>query len=327
MPSRPEFLKLLYLLIPIASVMIWNYSRGKKSLKAAAGRWRDDKFFELYTVKSFFSYFGYIVFLVFSVLALAGFPGKEEPVSYEPTGSDIVFAVDISESMRAADILPTRLDAAARVINSICENTPGGRYSIVVFKGDAVNVIPVTEDVEAVYSFIEFLDTDLLTSPGSSLEAGISEAVSAFTKGEERERYIFLITDGEALSGSVEQVLLEAVEEDIVIYTVGAGTPEGAVIPAADGTVIRDSSGNPVTSRLDEQQLQYIAESTGGKYFPIGSHTMLVELIGLAAGTPDSEVSMYRIIEKEKYRIFLLIALAGLFMSQAVKVIKWKKDY
>jgi Ca-activated chloride channel family protein len=327
MPSRPEFFRLFFIIIPVIAVMLWNYIVGKKSLRGFAGSWRPKKFYELYSIKSFFSFLGMIVFIVFSILSVAGFPGREIPVSYEPAGTDIVFAVDISQSMRAQDVLPSRLDAAARVISSVCDNTPEGRFGVVVFKGKAINMIPSTEDVESVYSFLEFLSTDLLTSPGSSLEAGIAESLAAFTTGEERRKYIFLISDGEALSGSLEQVLLDAVENDVVIYSIGVGTAEGANIPAADSGVLLDSSGSPVLSRLDEESLRYIAESTGGKYFSAGSHSMLTELIGLAAGTAESGESRYRIVAKENYRIFLVIALIGLFIYRAVKVVKWKNDF
>ena len=327
MPSRPEFFRLFLILIPVITIMIWNFFAGRKSLRNIAGSWRSEEFYELYTVKRFFSFLGLIVFIVFSILSVAGFPGREIPVSYEPAGTDIVFAVDISESMRAQDVYPSRLEAAKRLINSICENTPDGRFGVIVFKGRAINMIPSTEDAGTVYSFLEFLSTDLLTSPGSSLEAGISAGLSAFTTGEERRKYLILISDGEALSGSIEQVLLDAVKQDVVIYTVGAGTAEGANIPAADGGVLLDSSGNPVLSRLNEKALRDIAVSTGGTYYSVESHTMLPELLRIAAGTVESEDSRYRIVVKEKYRVFLIVALIGLFISRAVKVVKWKKDF
>ena len=327
MPARPEFFRLFFILAPILIIMIWNYSQGRKSLSAAAGLWRPEKFYELYTIKAFFSALGTIVFFVFSIMALAGFPGREVPVSYEPSGTDIIFAVDVSESMKARDVAPSRLDAAARLINSVCDNTPGGRFGVVVFRGKAINMIPSTEDVQTIYSFLDFLSTDMLTSPGSSLEAGISEALAAFPDGEERKKYIFLLTDGEALSGSLEQVLAQAVEKDVVIYTVGTGTAEGANIPAADGKVLTDSTGEPVLSRLDEQGLRYIAGTTGGEYFPVGSHEALPRLIDLAAGTVDAEDSGYRIVVKENYRFFLVIAVLGLLISRAVKVVKWKKYF
>ena len=327
MPSRPEFLKLLVILAPVLVIMLRAYFSGRKSLTATAGRWRPADFYELYTVKSFFSSLGMIVFIVFSILSLAGFPGKEIPVSYEPAGTDIIFAVDISESMKARDTAPSRLDAASRIIRSVCENTPGGRFGIVVFKGTGIKMIPSTEDVESIYSFLDFLGTGLLTSPGSNLQAGITTAVSAFPEAEERKKYIILITDGEALSGELDDVLADAAGQDISIYAVGAGTAAGAQIPAADGSSLTDSSGAVVISRLDEAGLRYIAETTGGRYFHVSDSRLLPELIELAAGTVDEQSSGYKIVVKENYLFFLIIALFGLLTARLVKVIKWKKYF
>ncbi len=327
MPLRPEFFRLFAILVPVLIVMIRNYRTGRNSLVHTAGNWRPDNFYDLYMVKNFFSSLGLLVFIVFAVLALSGFPGKEYPVSYEPAGTDVVFAVDISESMKARDITPSRLDSAAKIIRSVCENTPGGRFGIVVFKGKGVKMIPSTEDLESIYSFLEFLGTDLLTVPGSNLEAGISTALSAFPEVEERKKYIILITDGEALSGELDPVLALAADNEVSIFCIGAGTSEGAEIPAADGSSLTDSSGSIVISRLDEQSLKTVAAATGGKYFPVDDSAMLPDLIRIASGTVDEKSSGYKIVVKENYRFFLIIALLGLLTAKFVKVVKWKRYF
>ena len=331
MASRPEFFRLLFILVPITAVMMWNYVNGRKSLVEAAGVWRPRSFYELYTVKSFFSSLGMIIFIIFAVLSLAGFPGKEVPVSYEPAGTDIIFAVDISNSMKAQDAstsldVSSRLDSAARVIRSVCDNTPDGRFGVVVFKGRGIKIIPATEDVETIYSFLNFLSTDLMTSPGSSIQAGVETALTAFPEAEERKKYIILITDGEALSGNLDSIISGALEKDVAIYSIGTGSAEGAEIPSADGP-LRDSAGDVVITKLDERSLRFIAEGTGGEYFHSTDSSVLPELISLAAGTVDENESGYKIIIKENYRMFLVIALFGLLIAKFVKVFKWKNYF
>ncbi|MDC7226306.1 MAG: VWA domain-containing protein [Spirochaetales bacterium] len=327
MASRPEFFWLLGLLLPVVIIMISRYYSGRKSLSRIAGLWRTDSFFDLYMVKSFFISLGLLVFFIFAILSLAGFPGKEYPVSYEPAGTDIIFTVDVSESMKAQDIPPSRLAAASRIIKTVCENTPDGRFGVVVFKGSGIKMIPSTEDVESVYSFLEYLSTDLLTSPGSNIRSGVETAISAFPEAEERNKYIILITDGELHEGDMTEIASQAVDADVQVYCIGTGTPEGARIPLAEGGFLKDSAGDTVVTRLKEEGLRQLSESTGGKYYDAADSGLLPELLKVAAGTVDENESRYRIEVKDRYRFFLVIALLGLFVSRAVKVVKWKKEF
>ena len=327
MARNPEVFWLLLILVPVLILMVLQFFNGRRSLPSVAGLWRGSDFYDLYTVKWFFSSLGFIAFLVFAVLALAGYPGKGYPVSYEPKGADIVFAVDVSNSMKAEDVGRSRIDAAAGVIRSVCENTPGGRFGLVVFKGRGVRVIPSTEDVEAVYSFLDFLNTDILSSPGSNIESGIDTALESFPAGEERKKYIILITDGEALSGELDGVLSRAVDREVQIYCVGAGTPTGAVIPTAEGP-LTDPSGNAVISRLNEESLEYVARATGGKYYSVTDGSLLPRLILLAGGGDAEEAEAgFRIVSSDRYRFFLGLALLALLISRTVKVVKWKNLY
>lgn len=327
MASRSEFFWIFILLVPMIVIMVRRYFSGRKNLIDIAGKWRQEEFYYLYTVKSFFSSLGMLIFIAFAVLSLAGFPGKEIPVSYEPAGTDVIFVVDISESMKARDVSPSRLSSASRIIRSVCENTPGGRFGLIVFKGTGIKMIPSTEDVETVYNFLKFLNTDLLTSPGSNIQSGIETALSAFPGAEERKKYIILISDGEALSGDIDAVLGKVADDGVSIYSIGTGTIDGAEIPAADGKALRNSSGDIVMTRLDEQSLRYIADSTGGKYFSSNDSLLLPALIELVAGTIDKSDSRYKIVVKDNYRFFLIISLLGLMIYRIIKVIKWKKYF
>ena len=327
MPAYPKVFWLLLILLPVIILMILQYVNGKRSIMNVAGRWRPKDFYDLYTVKWFFSSLGMIIFIAAVVLSLAGYPGRGVPESYEPKGTDIVFAVDISRSMNAEDVSPSRLDAAERIVRSVCENTPGGRFGLVVFKGRGVKVIPSTEDVEAVYSFLDFLGTDLLTSPGSNIEEGLRTALGTFTGGEERRKYIILLSDGEALSGELGSVLSSAADMDVEIHVVGTATAEGASIPSENGPVT-DSSGRVVESRLNEQSLRYIAVSTGGKYHSVSDGALLPQLIALAVGDEAAAAGTgYRIVASDRYRLFLALALLGLLITRLVKVLRWKNSY
>ena len=300
---------------------------GRKDLSDVAGRWRSERFYDLYTVKYFFSALGILVFFVASVFSLAGFPGREIPVSWEPAGTDIIFVIDVSESMRARDVTPSRLDAASRIVKSVCENTPGGRFGVVVFKGSGIKMVPSTEDVEAVNNFLNYLSPDLLTSPGSNIRSGIETAINAFPEAEERKKYIILITDGEIHEGDLTEIASETADADVEIICIGAGTTDGAQIPLSDGGYLKDSSGETVITRLHEEELAELAETTGGRYYSALDSRMLPDILDIASGTVEEDDDRYRIVVKERYRFFLVIALLGLFISKAVRVFRWKRDF
>ena len=325
MVSSPEYFWLLLVIVPLLAVMIHGFFRGKKSLISLAGKWRPPGFYDLYTVKYFFVSFGFIVFIVFTVLSLVGFPGREYPVTYEPSGTDIVFAVDISESMKAADISPSRLEMSKRIIRSVCESSRGGRFGIVIFRGTGINIIPVTEDRESIFTFLEFLGSDLMTSPGTDIQSGLEAAVEAFPGGEERRRVIVLLSDGEALSGDMDGVLETAADRNIQIYAVGTATAEGAPVPSDNG-FLTDASGTEIISRLDEAALEKAAAAGGGRYYPVSSAELLPDLIELGSGKGINPDEGYRIERKERYVFFLIFALLGLAVSRITKVVKWK-DY
>lgn len=328
MAANPEVFWLFLILIPVVILILFQYLNGRKSIMKTSGSWRSQQFYDLYTVKWFFSSLGFVIFIVFAILSLAGYPGKGYPVSYEPSGTDIIFVVDISKSMKAGDVSPSRLGMSERIIRSVCENTPSGRFGLVVFKGRGIKVIPSTEDVEAVYNFLEYMSPDLISSPGSNIESGLEAAVGAFPSGEERKKYIVLLSDGEALSGELDQILMEAVAKDIEIYCAGIGTSEGSSIPDSDGGLVTDAAGDTVISRLDEQSLMKIAETTSGKYYNALDNQLLPDLIALAGGTVmEGSDAGFRIVTKERYRFFLIFAILGLLIAKSVKVIKWKDLY
>ncbi|MDC7124880.1 MAG: VWA domain-containing protein [Spirochaetales bacterium] len=325
--SYPSFMWFLLLLIPMIAIMFVRYYRGRRYLESFAGSWRSSSFFDLYTVKCFFISFGIIIFVVFVILSLVGFPGDGQPASYEPNGVDVVFAVDVSRSMNATDIKPSRLGASENIIRAVCDNVDGGRFGIVVFKGQGVKIIPATEDTESVYTFLDFLDTNLLSSPGSNIESGIEAALSAFPKGEERDKYIILISDGEALSGDVQSAVEKAKEAEVSILTIGTGTADGSFILDSDNNPVLESSGRKVITKLNEDKLRSLSSETDGAYYLATDNLLLPELLKKINNVSGAGGKKYRLIPEEEYRLFLLIALFGLLLSRIVKVLKWKKNF
>lgn len=189
-------------------------------------------------------------------------------------GIDVVFAVDVSRSMLAQDIKPDRLERSKFAILDFIQNLRGDRVGLVAFAGSAFLQCPLTVDYHAFRQSVEALSPDVIPVGGTDLAGAITEAEAAFGQND-NYKLIILVTDGEDLEGRGLAVAKKAAERNVIIYTVGVGTPEGGTIPIRDrfGRVdyVRDEGNEIVRTRLDATTLLGIAESTGGFYVPLGA--------------------------------------------------------
>jgi Ca-activated chloride channel family protein len=185
----------------------------------------------------------------------------------ERRGIDIALVVDVSRSMDAQDVSPSRMERARREILDLCEQAPGDRFGLVVFAAGAYPRVPLTLDHDALLTILREVDTGTLRAQGSSLPAAVREALRLLQDEESNDKAIVLISDGEI--PDVERALAAARvagEAEVSIYVMGVGTPEGAPIPLAGGGFKKDASGDVVITQLDESTLRRIAAAAGGAY-------------------------------------------------------------
>ncbi len=184
-------------------------------------------------------------------------------------GRDIIIAIDCSKSMRATDLAPSRLGRAKLATQDLIGQLPGDRVGLIAFAGTAFLQAPLTIDYGAVLNSLGELDTDIIPRGGTNIAAAITEADAAFGKGESDNRCLIIFTDGEELESDAVAAA-SAEKEHMRIFTVGLGSADGSLIPVPgpDGgtTFVKDENGQIVKSRLDEDRLRKIAESTGGFY-------------------------------------------------------------
>ncbi|MEX2577969.1 MAG: VWA domain-containing protein [Verrucomicrobiales bacterium] len=189
-------------------------------------------------------------------------------------GIDLVFAVDTSRSMLAEDVAPNRLERSRLAITDFVEQLEGDRVGLIPFAGNAFSLCPLTLDYGAFFQSLDALNTDIIPHQGTDLASAVREANRLFDEEGNNHRILILITDGEDLQGAVMEAVANAKEQGMIIHTVGVGDPSGALIPVTleDGgqDFIRDETGEPVRSALDEETLKEIAEATGGLYAPLG---------------------------------------------------------
>ncbi len=188
-------------------------------------------------------------------------------------GRDIIVAVDTSRSMLATDIAPSRLARAKLLTQDLVRLLKGDRVGLVAFAGSAFLQAPLTLDYTAVINSLDELDTNVIPKGGTNIAAAIAIAEQAFGKAEGQTRALVILTDGEELDADGIAAARKAAAAGIRIFTVGIGSAEGSLIPfrSEEGKqdFVRDVSGKPVQSRLDEARLHEIAKETGGFYVPI----------------------------------------------------------
>ncbi len=234
-------------------------------------------------------------------------------------GVDIMFAVDTSRSMLTPDVNPDRLTRSKLAILDLLEKLEGDRVGLIAFAGGSFLQCPLTIDYNAFRQTVESLDTNIIPRGGTDIAGAIREAISSMTGNPDDRKTLIIITDGEENQGDAIAVAKQAAEKGIKIYTIGVGTPAGAVIPARnpDGStgLVRDQSGEPVRSRLNETLLAQIAQVTGGYYSPLGQQGQaLLDIYTRELGSLEKKETAEKMTRVPVERFQFPLALAILLL-------------
>jgi len=326
--NNPEAIYLLLILIPLIISAAIRYRSGSRQLLLLGGKWRKKKILDLYLVKFFFSTAMLILFVIAVTFSLMGIVWGQKPVHEEKKGIDVAFVLDISRSMLAEDLYPSRLDQAVDLVRTVMKDLKGSRFSITIFKGTAVVAVPLTEDIVSIESFLNNISPAMLSSKGTNPEMGLTRAVNSFPAGIGHNGAIVLVTDGGELEGNIMRSADLAASENIPLFAIGAGSAEGVPIVLSDGTVIKDESGNTVISSLDEASLLRAAERTGGEYFNLSDPTAAVNLLdSVRAINEFSDRKGIRFRNIEHFRFFIILSLIFIMLSIIIRGVKWKRDF
>jgi Ca-activated chloride channel family protein len=254
------------------------------------------------------------------IVGAAGPEWGEELVRRSASGSDVVFAIDVSASMDARDVPPSRIEEARREALSVLERLGGSRVGVVAFAGDAVRLCPLTLDRAAVRLVLESLSSGTVSEPGTDLGRGLRAAAKLMPAGRRTEQAIVVWTDGEDLESGAVSAIDELARGGSRVFTVGVGTPAGDVVPVLDPggravDVKRDEGGAAVRSRLDEPLLRDLARRTRGAYFSAsrpGGETL--RLLATLGGLARSERGQ-RLVERTVPRFPWFAGAAALLLA------------
>ena len=257
-----------------------------------------------------------VTFFTLLIISLLGpnFGIKEEKV--EVIGKDIMIAVDLSESMNANDIQPSRIEKVKFEIKKIVDEFSGDRIGIIMFSGEAFVQCPLTYDKNALNLFVETLNTGLVPNSGTDfgppLELGLSKLQDENSGDNDfKSKIIILFSDGEDFGEDTDQSIEKIKENSLKLFSVGIGTDEGSKILDDFGNFKKDNEGNDVITKLNSSSLRETADKTGGKYYEISKNKneinqMITEIKNIKGDIIDQQTSN---ISENKYFYFLLIAL------------------
>jgi Ca-activated chloride channel homolog len=185
-------------------------------------------------------------------------------------GADLMICLDVSNSMRAEDLQPNRLERAKLAISKLIDKLEGDRIGIIVFGGEAYVQLPITTDYAAGKLFLESISTDMVPTQGTAIGKAIDKSIESFGKDEGKNKAIIIITDGENHEDDALRAAEAAAEKGIAIHTIGMGSAAGAPIPVYKGKVQegyrKDKDGNTIVTKLNEQMLQDLAGAGNGIY-------------------------------------------------------------
>lgn len=237
----------------------------------------------------------------------------------ERKGVDVMIAIDVSRSMLAKDISPSRLEKAKLELAGFIDKLKGDRIGIVAFAGEAMIQCPLTLDRGAVKLFLATVNPNLISYQGTSLSSAISVSVKAFLEKEKEYKALILLTDGEDNEPGALSAAQKAKEAGVRIFTIGIGTPDGSTLPSDfEGQGYKKNrSGEVVISRLNESLLKDIARESGGVYYRASRGEVEADNLVRELGQMKQKEMQggWAREYQENYQFFVLAALLMLFIE------------
>lgn len=254
-----------------------------------------------------------VSFLALLIIALLGPSFGEGKREVKSVGKDIMICVDLSKSMDATDVAPSRLEKVKFEMKRIVEAFSSDRVGLIIFSSEAFMQCPMTFDQNALNLFIETMNTSLVPSSGTDFGPALQMAMEKFKTDEGNQkgnaRIIIMISDGEDFGEETSSIARQVEDEGITMFTLGIGTETGGSIPTNRGFKT-DQSGNQVVTRLNRKPLEQLADLSNGSYFEVSaSKNDVPKLIRKISSIEGLERDSRTIdVSANRYFYFLLIA-------------------
>lgn len=269
-----HLISLLFIIIPVIGVSIFGYKKRLTLLRKVIHQDLWGQIVpELNYSRRFWKSVMFITAMFFVILAILRpqYGAKFEKI--ERKGNDIYIALDVSKSMMAQDIKPSRLVHAKREIVGLLEELKGDRIGLIAFAGDAIIQCPLTFDYSAVKMYLDFLNPGVMPVPGTDVATAIKKARLSFERvSQDHNKIIIFLTDGESFENDAVESAKVAAEKGITIYCIGVGTKKGEPIPIYNNQkkltgYQKDKKDNVILSKINEEELKQIVLEANGNYY------------------------------------------------------------
>ena len=189
------------------------------------------------------------------------------------TGIETIIAMDISNSMLAEDVAPSRLDRTKMMVENLVDNFTDDKIGLIVFAGDAFVQLPITSDYVSAKMFLSDIYPSLIATQGTDIATAINMASNSFTQQQGVGKAIIVVTDGEDHEGGAIEAAKDAKKKGMRVFVLGVGSPNGAPIPLGNGNYMKDNTGNTVMTKLNEEMCRQVAEAGGGAYIHVENNS------------------------------------------------------
>lgn len=322
---------LLFLVIPVIGFLLMNFIKWRNSRRNifAESRFQEQLFEKSGKFSKIFPLL-YLIGFLFLVLAMLDFLGGKEEVKTEQKLNNVIFLMDVSNSMNAEDIAPSRLTEAKNVIVGTLGKMKSDRVGVVVFAGEAASIMPLTTDYTAAETYISGVETSVVKIQGTDFLKAMEVAVQKFKNVPKGSRQVVLISDGEDNEGNEKSAINLANKEGIAITSVGIGSEEGAPVPEyIYGQLMgykTDLTGQTVITKRQVNALQNMASSTGGNY--VDGNNLDSATSQIISSLSENKGSSSMMVESQNsihyYQYFLAVSL---LMFILIYLLNPKRDF
>jgi len=275
-----EYLNFLFLLLVPVSLLIYAFFWRRKIQTKLGNVLLIAQFIKSFSLRLFFIKPLLILIALALLIISAANPRKIIPAESKNTDIDLMFALDVSNSMLSADINPTRLSAAKELIKNLVQTLDVNRVGLIVFAEKALLQLPITHDTKAAEMYINEVSTDAIPQQGTSIGDALTLCDKSLNLNEYKYKTVVLISDGEDHDNTAISMAKQLRENGVVVYCIGAGTSEGSIFKEAGSTqYMTDENGNKVVSRLNESLLKNIASITGGNFFLLNDQNDIIHAL------------------------------------------------
>ena len=290
--ENPSAFLILWVLPVILGLLIWFWARREKALaKSLNSRLLPFLLASRSLLKRKLKIILELLVVMLAVVAYARPQFGESTQKIKSQGVELVVALDVSNSMMAEDVKPSRLEQARNEVSRLLDRLSGDKVGLIAFAGSAVLLSPLTNDYSAVKMFMETMGPTSVTTQGTDFRSAVETAIGAFKRGgidpdegARVTRVMLIVTDGEVTQSDALAAAKKATEQGIRIFTLGVGTKAGGPIPDRDqfGSLRgykKDRSGKVVLSVANEDELSKLAQAGGGAYYHADFSGQAVEAI------------------------------------------------